>query len=401
MVLCQLVIICSVGGRLHIQREQVLKLNHSKKIKVAVIIGTRPEAIKLCPVIFGLREKSQQFNLIVIVTGQHREMLAQILKEFEVEPQYNLDVMEKNQSLARLTEKVIPALDNILLKESPDILLVQGDTTTSLVAGLVAFYHKIMIGHVEAGLRTYNKYFPFPEEINRKLISGFTDINFAPTQSAADNLIREGIPQDKVFITGNTVIDALFYVLGNYKNKWTEFQNCENRQILITAHRRENFGMPLKNICQALVKLIRKYDDIEITYPVHKNPNVQKVIYEYLSDVERVNLIEPVNYFEFVSLMSESYLILTDSGGIQEEAPSLGKPVLVLRDETERPEAIAAGTVKLVGTDTDVIVKETGILLDNEDVYSQMANAINPYGDGQASGRIADIILSNFNGVTH
>jgi len=314
-------------------------LNHSKRIKVAVIIGTRPEAIKMCPVIFGLREKSQHFNLIVIVTGQHKEMLNQILEAFEIEPQYNLDVMEKNQSLARLTEKVIPALDNILLKENPDILLVQGDTTTSLVAGLVAFYQKIMIGHVEAGLRTYNKYFPFPEEINRKLISGFTDFNFAPTQSAADNLIREGIPQDKVVITGNTVIDALFYVLGNYKSKWTEFQNVKNRQILITAHRRENFGIPLKNICQALVKLIRKYDDIEITYPVHKNPNVQKVIYEHLSDVERVNLIEPVNYFDFVSLMNESYLILTDSGGIQEEAPSLGKPVLVLRDETERPEA--------------------------------------------------------------
>lgn len=371
-------------------------MNHNKRIKVAIIMGTRPEAIKMCPVIFELRKNNAQFEPVVIVTGQHKEMLDQILEVFEVEPQYNLDVMEKNQSLARLTEKVIPALDKILIKESPDILLVQGDTTTSFVAGLVAFYQKIMIGHIEAGLRTYDKYSPFPEEINRKLISGLTDLHFAPTQSSADNLIREGTPKDKVDITGNTVIDALFYVSANFKNKWTGFQNSENRQILITAHRRENLGIPLKNICQALVQLIRKYDDIEITYPVHKNPKVRDVVYEHLSDVERINLIEPVDYFDFVSLMNESYLILTDSGGIQEEAPSLGKPVLVLRKETERPEAIAAGTVKLIGTDTDTIVSEASRILDSEEVFSQMANAINPYGDGKASEKILAIILSKF-----
>ncbi|MEA2096113.1 MAG: UDP-N-acetylglucosamine 2-epimerase (non-hydrolyzing) [Candidatus Cloacimonadota bacterium] len=372
-------------------------MKKNKQFKVVIIIGTRPEAIKMCPVIYELRKMSSKFKTVIIVTGQHKEMLTQILDVFKIEPHYNLNVMEKNQSLARLTEKVIPALEKIIIKVKPDIMLVQGDTTTSFVASLVAYYHKIMIAHVEAGLRTFKRYYPFPEEINRKLISVLCDIHFAPTQSAADNLIREGVPQGKINITGNTVIDALFYVLENFKNKWTGFQDNSNRQILLTAHRRENFGEPLRNICQAIKQLINQYKDIEVTYPVHKNLNVRGEISEQLSGLERVNLIEPLDYFKFVNLMNDSYLILTDSGGIQEEAPSLGKPVLVLRNETERPEAVAAGTVILVGTDTDSIVKEASIILDNEDVYFQMANAINPYGDGKASKRIVERILSNLN----
>ena len=371
-------------------------MKEDKKHKVVIIIGTRPEAIKMCPVIFELSKMADQFEPVIIVTGQHKEMLAQILKVFEIEPHYNLDVMEKNQSLSRLTEKVIPALDKIILKEKPDIILVQGDTTTSFVASLVAYYHKVMIGHVEAGLRTYKKYYPFPEEINRKLISALCDIHFAPTSSAAKNLKREGVPEDKIDITGNTVIDALFYVLENFKRKWIGFQDGNNRQILLTAHRRENFGEPLKNICLAVKELVDRYKDVEITYPVHKNPNVREEVFKQLSGVERVNLIEPVNYFDFVNLMNQSYLILTDSGGIQEEAPSLGKPVFVLRNETERPEAVEAGTVKLVGTDTDIILKEVSHILNDEDAFLQMANAINPYGDGEASKRIVTKLCSCF-----
>ena len=347
----------------------------------------------MCPVIFELRKRSTHFKPIIIVTGQHKEMLSQILDAFTIEPHYNLDVMEKNQSLARLTAKVIPALDKIIEQEKPDIILVQGDTTTSFVASLVAYYHKVMIGHIEAGLRTFKKYYPFPEEINRKLIGVLCDIHFPPTKTAADNLLREGVPQDKIDITGNTGIDALFYAVENFKKKWIGFQNNSNRQILLTAHRRENFGQPLINVCFAIKQLINKYKDIEITYPVHKNPNVREEIYKQLAGEERVNLIEPVDYFDFVNLMNDAYLILTDSGGIQEEAPSLGKPVLVLRNETERPEAVVAGTVKLVGTDADLIVKEASLLLDNKDIYLKMSNAINPYGDGKASKRIADRIL--------
>ncbi len=369
----------------------------NKQFIVAVIIGTRPEAIKMCPVICELKEMDNRFKTVVIVTGQHKEMLNQILNVFKIQPHYNLDVMERNQTLTQLTAKIIPALEKVILKEKPDIMLVQGDTTTSFTASLVAYYHKVMIGHVEAGLRTFNKYYPFPEEINRKLISVVCDLHFAPTLSSAENLKREGVPDELIHITGNTVIDALFYVLGNSKSKWTGFQNDRHRQILVTAHRRENFGQPLKNICQAIKQLIRRYKDIEVTYPVHKNPNVRDEVFKQLAGSERVNLIEPVDYFNFVNLMNNSYFILTDSGGIQEEAPSLGKPVLVLRNETERPEAVAAGTVKLVGTDTGLIVRAASLILDDEGVYSQMANAINPYGDGKAGKRITERILTALN----
>lgn len=363
-------------------------------IKVMVVIGTRPEAIKMCPVIYELRKRRDLFQTVVLVTGQHKEMLSQVLEIFKVEPHHDLRLMEENQSLSGLTSKAINAMEKVIKKDKPDILLVQGDTTTSFVASLVAFYQNVNIGHIEAGLRTNKKYYPFPEEINRKLITILSDLNFAPTKSAAENLKREGIDQSKIFITGNTVIDALFYIIDNFYDTLRRPSNNHKRRILLTAHRRENFGEPMKNICHAIKRLTFLYDDIEIVYPVHKNPNVRKVVYKMLSNVERVNLIEPVDYIDCIKYMNDSYFILTDSGGIQEEAPSLGKPVLVLRNETERPEAVEAGTVKIIGTDMESIINQSRILLENKDEYAKMANAINPYGDGTASKQIVDIIQS-------
>ena len=377
-------------------------MQNSKKtpLSIAIVMGTRPEAIKLCPVIYEILKRKIIFQPITITTGQHKEMLEQILEEFDIKADYSLDVMEQNQSLALLTEKIIHTLDKLFSKIHPDIILVQGDTTTAFVASLIGYYHKIPVGHIEAGLRTHKKYFPFPEEINRKLISCLATLHFVPTQLSADNLLHEGIASQHIFLTGNTVIDALFYVKRNYSKKWTKFIDKNNKQILVTAHRRENFGSPLINICSAIRRLVEKYDDIEFTYPVHKNPNVREKIFQHLSNIERVNLIEPVNYFDFVALMDASHIILTDSGGIQEEAPSLGKPVLVLRNETERTEAVKAGTVKLIGTNASHIVDETSILLDNPSKYYEMANSINPYGDGRASEKILDILesfpLNNF-----
>ena len=364
-------------------------------IKAIVVIGTRPEAIKMCPVIYEFNKRKDAFKTVVLVTGQHREMLSQVLKLFKVEPDHDLSLMEDNQSLSRLTSKAIPAMEKVIEKERPDILLVQGDTTTSFVASLAAFYQNVSVGHIEAGLRTNKKYYPFPEEINRKLITVLSDINFAPTGSAAENLKKEGIGQNKIFVTGNTVVDSLFYIIEHSMK--TSYQHSNHRRhILLTAHRRENFGEPMKNICNAVRKLITLYDDIEITYPVHKNPNVRNTVYDMLSNVERVNLIEPVDYLECVNLMKNAYFILTDSGGIQEEAPSLGKPVLVLRNETERPEAVEAGTVKIVGTDMESILNHSITLLANKEEYSKMANAINPYGDGTASKQIVDILQTRF-----
>lgn len=372
----------------------VIKIRMKKKIfKVIVVIGTRPEAIKMCPVVYELK-KSKLFNTVVLVTGQHKEMLSQVLRVFKVEPDHDLSLMEHNQSLARLTSKAIPAMENVLKDESPDLILVQGDTTTSFVASLSALYEHISVGHIEAGLRTYKKYYPFPEEMNRKLITVISDVNFAPTESAAGNLRKEGVVKEKIHITGNTVIDALFYTLKKTKKKYKSIHSINNRLILITAHRRENFGKPMENICRAVNELIEEYEDIEFIYPVHKNPNVREVVYKHLSDRDRIHLIEPVDYIDFVNMMNDSYFILTDSGGIQEEAPSLGKPVLVLRNETERPEAVKAGTVKIVGTDTGYILKNARMLLDNKKEYNKMANAINPYGDGTASKQIVDIIHS-------
>jgi len=362
-------------------------------LKVTVVIGTRPEAIKMCPVVYELK-KNKLFKTVVLVTGQHKEMLSQVLKIFEVEPDYDLRLMEEDQSLSRLSSKAIPAMEKVLKDERPDILLVQGDTTTSFVASLAALYEHISVGHVEAGLRTYKKYYPFPEEMNRKLISVISDINFAPTKSASDNLKKEGVPDEKIYITGNTVIDALFYALRRTRGKYEKIHTGTNRLVLMTAHRRENFGKPMEDICKAVNQLIDEYEDIEVIYPVHKNPNVRKVVYEHLSNRSRIHLIEPVDYIDFVNLMNDSYFILTDSGGIQEEAPSLGKPVLVLRNETERPEAVQAGTVKIVGTDNASILSNCKILLDNKGEYNKMANAINPYGDGTASKQIVNILKS-------
>lgn len=361
--------------------------------KVIVVMGTRPEAIKMCPVVYELK-RSTLFNTVVLVTGQHKEMLDQVLKVFKVEPDYDLSLMEENQSLTRLTSKALPAMERVLREERPDILLIQGDTTTSFIASLAAFYQNISIGHIEAGLRTYKKYYPFPEEMNRKLITVLSDMNFAPTESAAENLRREGIAKETIHITGNTVIDALFHTIHTTKKRYKRIHNKNNRLILMTAHRRENLGKPMEDICCAVRELIEGHENTELIYPVHKNPNVRKVAYKHLSNHERIHLIEPADYPDFVNLMNDSFFILTDSGGIQEEAPSLGKPVLVLRNETERPEAVKAGTVKIIGTNTDSILKHSRELLDSKAAYDKMANAINPYGNGSSSKQIVQILTS-------
>jgi len=365
-------------------------------IKVLTVLGTRPEAIKLAPVIKELERHSDKFISRVCITAQHREMLDPFLQLFEIKPDWDLNIMKPNQSLFDVTISALTKLKPILKTESPDIVLVQGDTTTAFVAALAAFYLKIEIGHVEAGLRTTDKYNPFPEEINRRLISHLTDFHFAPTQRAKANLLAEGIDEDSVFVTGNTVIDALFMILERTKG-----QNFladlplqpDKKLILVTAHRRESFGDGLINICQALIEIIRRVPNVEVVYPVHLNPNVRSTVEKYLTGIDRIHLIEPLDYVSFVHLMDQAYLILTDSGGIQEEAPSLGKPVLVLRKVSERPEAIEAGAAKVVGTDAKSIVEETLLLLEDEREYSKMANASNPFGDGHAAERIVKIIL--------
>ena len=376
--------------------------------KIMLIFGTRPEAIKLAPIIQRLKAEGSKFKPVVCVTAQHREMLDQVLNLFEIEPDYDLNIMTDNQDLFDVTVKALNGLKEILKKEKPDIALVQGDTTTSFVASVAAFYLKIPVGHVEAGLRTYNKYSPFPEEKNRHLTGVLADYHFAPTEWAKNNLLKENAPEDRIWVTGNTVIDALLWVVsrqksaggeqyGNryFKERWgltltTNTNTC--KLILVTGHRRESFGEGFKNICLALKEIAKDRHDIKIVYPVHLNPNVQKPVRDILSDIPNIYLIEPLDYEPFVYLMEKAYLILTDSGGIQEEAPSLGKPVLVMRNVTERPEGIEAGVVKLVGTDKERIVAETEILLDNKKAYERMAQASNPYGDGKATERIVDIL---------
>ncbi|MFN8576339.1 MAG: UDP-N-acetylglucosamine 2-epimerase (non-hydrolyzing) [Candidatus Sericytochromatia bacterium] len=372
------------------------------------IFGTRPEAVKLAPVIKKLEEYKDDFESIICVTAQHRQMLDQVLELFNIKPHYDLNIMKPNQSLFELTSNVLLNIQPILEKEKPDIILVQGDTTTVFVASLAAFYLKIKIGHVEAGLRTFNKYSPFPEEINRKITTCMADLHFAPTQTSKDNLLKENIEEKDIFITGNTVIDALFLTIDKLKkdeenNSFSEKVknisdlinkiNPENNKkvILLTGHRRENFGQGFENICHG-IKEIANNKDVEIIYPVHLNPNVREPVMRIIGDIPNVHLIEPLDYEPFVYLMSKSYIILTDSGGVQEEAPSLGKPVLVMRDTTERPEAVIAGTVKLVGTDKDLLIKETNKLLNDKDAYNSMSMAHNPYGDGKASQRIIDAL---------
>ena len=367
-------------------------------LKVMTVIGTRPEAIKMAPVIKSLMNYSEEVESVVCVTAQHREMLDQALKIFGIVPDYDLNLMNPNQSLSLLTANILTALDEVITFEKPDWVLVQGDTTTAMVASLVAYYHRIKLGHVEAGLRTNDKFQPFPEEINRRIADILADAYFAPTQNSRMNLLKEGIRSESIVVTGNTVIDALMMISQRVAGRSLDSRistSIENRLlILVTVHRRESFGEPLENICKALARIAFSCQDkIHIVYPVHLNPNVRKPVYEILSGIPNISLIEPVNYEELVGLMSKAYLIMTDSGGIQEEAPSLHKPVLVLRDVTERPEAIEAGAAKLIGTDADRIYSETMRLIEESESYYHMSNAINPYGDGQAGHRIVQFLL--------
>jgi len=366
------------------------------KTKVMTIFGTRPEVIKLAPVIEELHKYNEFFEPITLTTGQHREMLQQILDVFGIKPDFNLKLMKENQTLSYLTSKAVEKLSDLINKVKPDYILVQGDTTTAMVAALVGFYHKIPVGHVEAGLRTYNRYSPFPEEMNRRLIGVLALHHFAPTRNAMSALLKEGVDKKQIFLTGNTVVDALLKIVNSGQLRNFDFLNPSRKLVLVTAHRRENWGRGIKNICEALKKIIGMYKDIEIVYPVHLNPNVRNTVFRILDNTERIYLIDPVNYIELISLMKLSYLILTDSGGIQEEAPVLGKPVLVMRDSTERPEGIEAGVARLVGTDPYKIVSSVTELIENEDAYKAMAQAKSPYGDGKAAQRIVNIIAEYF-----
>ena len=369
--------------------------------KIVVVFGTRPEAIKLAPVIKKLKEDKKNFNTIVCITAQHREMLDQVIRLFNIKVNYDLDLMRKNQSLYGITQTILNGVSKVLQKEKPDLVIVQGDTTTTFASSLASFYEKIKIAHIEAGLRTDNKYSPFPEEINRRMTTVLSDYHFPPTETSKNNLINEGIDSKNIFVTGNTVIDALLMTVSILKSskvqKFKEFAGVDfnKKIILVTGHRRESFGEGFENICMALKKIAYTNKDLIIVYPVHLNPNVRKPVNRILDRVLNVKLIEPLDYKPFVYLMNKSYLILTDSGGIQEEAPSLGKPVLVMRDTTERPEGIKAGTVRLVGTSENKIVRETLRLLYKEKEYKKMCRAHNPYGDGKASERIVSILRKN------
>ena len=368
------------------------------KKKISVIFGTRPEAIKLAPVILALKN-NQHFKCKVCVTAQHRQMLDQVLKVFKIKPDVDLNLMRPNQTLAGLTARAISAIDTYLAKEKPDMVIVQGDTTTVFCAALCAFYHKIPVGHVEAGLRTGNKYSPFPEEANRVLATHLSVLHFAPTQKARQNLLQEGIAPERIFVTGNTVIDALFLALEKIKKKPPvnaqlpkSIMQSSQQLVLITGHRRENFGEGFQNICKAIKTLAQKFPEAQFVYPVHLNPNVRKPVYNLLGNQENIHLIAPLDYLPFIALMNRATIILTDSGGIQEEAPSLGKRVLVMRETTERPEALDAGTVKLVGTDPKLICNEAEKLLTDTTAYRKMSRAHKPYGDGKAAKRIINVL---------
>ncbi|MFB3777364.1 MAG: non-hydrolyzing UDP-N-acetylglucosamine 2-epimerase [Bryobacteraceae bacterium] len=368
--------------------------------KVLFVFGTRPEAIKLCPVLAHLRSRPADFTARVCVTAQHRELLDQVLEAFDAEPDYDLGVMAAGQSLFQSTSRILAGLEPVLESEQPDMVLVQGDTTTTMCGALAAFYSKVPVGHVEAGLRTGDRFEPFPEEINRVLTGHLASLHFAATEEAARNLVAEGVPRDRIAVTGNPGIDAVLQVRealrsGNLKRpEWPQLDPAR-KLILVTAHRRESFGEGFENICAALARLAER-DDVQIVYPVHPNPQVQKPVRRLLSGRRNILLMEPLGYVPFVDLMSRAFLLLTDSGGIQEEGPSLGKPVLVMREKTERPEAVQAGTAKLVGTSQARIVEETARLLDDPMEYERMARVHNPYGDGRASRRIADLIVSFF-----
>ena len=367
------------------------------KIRVLTVFGTRPEAIKMAPVVMELNKYPDIFESIVCVTAQHRQMLDQVLELFKIKPDYDLNVMKPNQDLWRLTADVLLKMKEVYENAKPNIVLVHGDTTTTLAASLSAVYAKIPVGHVEAGLRTFNKYYPFPEEINRMVADAVSTFYFAPTQRSVDNLMNSGI-KENIYLTGNTVIDAFLYTINNHKVDLSSLNlDKDLKTVLLTSHRRENFGKPLENICNAVLTLVKNNHDIQVVYPVHLNPNVRDTVFRMLDGINRIRLIEPLDYATFASLIKDSYIILTDSGGIQEEAPSLGKPVLVLRDETERPEAIDFGTVKLVGTTKDSIVNAVQELLDSKEKYKKMASATNPYGDGHAAPIIIKAIMENKN----
>ena len=360
--------------------------------KVIVVFGTRPEAIKMCPVIHELK-KSEALDTVVCLTGQHREMLKQAVDIFNVVPDYNLDIMHRNQSLAQITSRVIQLFDEVLCKENPDLVLVHGDTTTSFAAAVASYYRQIPVGHVEAGLRTYNMNSPFPEEFNRQSVDLISDLYFAPTETARNQLIKENKDNKKIVVTGNTVIDALkTTIIKEYHHDLLDWVG-KDRLILLTAHRRENLGEPMRRIFKAIRRIVEDFEDVKVIYPVHFNPRVREVVNEVFENVDRIRLIEPLDVYDFHNFMSKSYLIMTDSGGIQEEAPSLGVPVLVLRDTTERPEGVAAGTLMLVGTEEERIYKEAKGLLENSELYDCMRKANNPYGDGKASQRIVNAIL--------
>lgn len=364
-------------------------------IKVMTIFGTRPEAIKMAPLVKEL-ENRKEIKSIVCVTAQHREMLDQVLNIFKIKPDYDLNIMKQGQSLSEITSRVLLGLEEIIKKEEPNIILVHGDTTTTFAGALAAFYNKVDIGHVEAGLRTYDKYSPFPEEANRIMVDRITDMYFAPTEVSKNNLLKENIDESKIYVTGNTAIDAMKYTISdNYENSIFDWVG-DSKLILLTAHRRENLGEPMYNIFKAVKRLVNDNKNIKVIYPIHLNPLVRKIANEVFKDNDRIKLIEPLEVVDFHNFINKSYLILTDSGGIQEEAPSLGKPVLVLRDTTERPEGITAGTLKLVGTNEDDIYNEATILLTNKSEYDKMSKASNPYGDGNTSKYIVDAIIEKY-----
>lgn len=364
-------------------------------IKVMTVFGTRPEAIKMAPLVKELK-KRKEVECIVCVTAQHREMLDQVLETFDIVPDYDLNIMQKGQTLTDITVRALKGLEDVIKEVKPNIVLVHGDTTTTFAGALAAFYNQTDIGHVEAGLRTYDKYSPYPEEMNRQMVSSLSDMNFAPTKLSANNLIKEGKKKENIFITGNTVIDAMSTTISDdYQNEVFDWVG-NDRMVLLTAHRRENIGDSMKSIFKAVKRIVTEFSDVKVVYPIHKNPIVREIANEIFGDCDKVKLIEPLEVFDFHNFMNKSYIILTDSGGVQEEAPALGKPVLVLRNTTERPEGIEAGTLKLTGTDEETIYEETKKLLTSKEEYEVMSKASNPYGDGHASERITDEIIKRY-----
>ena len=364
-------------------------------IKVMTVFGTRPEAIKMAPLVKELKSR-KEIECIVCVTAQHRQMLDQVLHTFNIVPDYDLDIMKQGQTLSDITSRALKGLEEVIQKVKPNIVLVHGDTTTTFAGALAAYYSQVDVGHVEAGLRTWNKYSPFPEEMNRQMVGVIADMHFAPTENSKNSLLKEGKKIENIFVTGNTAIDALSTTVDqNYKNEILDWIG-KDRMILITAHRRENLGEPMRGMFKAIKRIIDEFSDVKAVYPVHLNPKVREVANEVFGDDNKIKLIDPLEVIDFHNFLAKSYLILTDSGGIQEEAPSLGKPVLVLRDTTERPEGITAGTLKLAGTDEETIYKLTKELLENNEEYEKMSKASNPYGDGKASKRIVDAIIRKY-----